>query len=332
MPSVAMTDRAQAWHGLRHEIAQARATIGDRHFTRFEQGQVETQTPTLGSVLAECQNLILPAVTPVHAPVRLVHHFACTGGTLIARCLGVMPNVHLQSEVDPLSTQLDSQRFRPTDLGFLARTGTRPVDRATVLRIFHAGLDVVLDQAGQLGRHVVLRDHAHSQYCVGDRIPDRPTLRAIVATAHPVLSLVSLRHPLDSYLSLQKNAWVHFTAQTLEEYAHRMTRFLDDHKDLPQIRYEDILADPAGQIQMACQKLRLRFNPAFGDLIADVTLSGDSGRKGSGFTRHPRRPVPDDIARQAATSPTYTTLCARLGYNPDPGAPALAAMAGVSSV
>ena len=315
-----MTHSQNAWDNLGIQIEQARALIADLPYSSFDTAVNPAPDASLKHLIDECQDLVKSAPNMPKPKVRLLHHFACTGGTLVARCLGVMPNVQLLSEVDPLSTQSDAQKFRPTDLAFLARSGTRPTDAATTVAIFQAGLDIVMEQAQQKGLQVVLRDHPHSMYCHDSAVPDRPTLRAIIKDKHPVLSLVTLRHPLDSYLSLMHNGWVHFTPHTLEEYAQRMTRFLSDHDTSPHIRYEDILADPAKEIANACHILDLTFKDNLVNLTSDVPLSGDSGRSGSKFTVRTRRPVSQTLAQETRDSPTYTALCVQLGYNPDPAA------------
>ena len=45
--------------------------------------------------------------------IRTIHHLACTGGTLISKCLGSMPDVALISEVNPLNRQ--GSQFEPTN-------------------------------------------------------------------------------------------------------------------------------------------------------------------------------------------------------------------------
>ena len=57
--------------------------------------------PPLPSLLEQCAAMV--AAQPGPQPYRVLHHMACTGGTLISRCLATMPNVVLLSEIDPLS-------------------------------------------------------------------------------------------------------------------------------------------------------------------------------------------------------------------------------------
>lgn len=106
-----------------------------------------------------------------------VHHFACTGGTVISRCIAALPNTRLLSEVDPLSNMgLEGKLFRPTDLIGLSVQGTHPVTISTRAAMFRAAaLELLMDSRGK-GLNLVLRDHAHSQFCVEAASQDRPTL------------------------------------------------------------------------------------------------------------------------------------------------------------
>src|SRR5690606_8601936 len=122
---------------------------------------------------------------------------ACTGGTLICKCIAAMPNVQLLSEIDPLSRHSlgGAPRFAPTDLLLLLRQSTQGADDAQILEIFRSGLQIVHRHAGSSGHRLVLRDHAHSQFCMGP-LTERPTLREIVLDVLPVRSIVTVRHPL----------------------------------------------------------------------------------------------------------------------------------------
>ena len=288
----------------------------------------------LPGLLAQCRQLIAEAEAAPPPPLRCLHHLACTGGTLFARCIAALPNTRVLSEVDPLSAHGHAgARFFPTDLIGLARFGTRPPDRAVLLGIFRAGLGVLHADSRRHGLDLVLRDHAHSQFCFGPAAADtegaadggagRPTLREILAAppeeagaagGWPLRGVVTVRHPLDSYLSMQANGWLHFTPSTPGEYARRYHACLDRHADLPWLRYEDLLADPEAAMTQLCAALDLAWDPDFRHRLAVVRLSGDSGRSGATIRPRPRRPCPPDLARAAAGSEEFARLLARLGY------------------
>lgn len=257
-------------------------------------------------------------------PLRALHHLACTGGTLIARALSVMPNVTLISEIDPFSP-LDrpvpdkKPPFRPHDLLQGARAAARPVSDAVIERVFAASLAELARALAETGGRLVLRSHAHSQFCTAADPASRPSLQAMMARIAPVHAVVTVRHPLDSLLSLRAAGWVQYAAtpedDTAAAYAARYHAFLDAHEGLPVLRYEDFVAAPDTAMAWLCDRLDLAFAPGAETVIGAVRLSGDSGRTGGGIAARPRRAVPAALQAECAASPAWAALLERLGYD-----------------
>ena len=270
------------------------------------------------SLLAQCASLA--AAAPGEQPFRSIHHMACSGGSLICKAISVMPNVTLLSEIDPLSHMGLPQRnktpqFRPSDLIFAGRVALRPITDEVASEVGMAALEEMRRALGEQGRHLCLRDHAHSQYCTRIDPESRPSFYDILRRYGNVTSLVSVRHPMDSFLSLRQNAWVHFSPDTLEEYAQRYMIFLDHHADLPLFRYEDFVAAPDTVLKEICDALQLPFQPGMEAILPAVRISGDSGRSSNRIAPRPRRPVPEALEQEARDSEVYRDLCARLGYD-----------------
>lgn len=256
------------------------------------------------------------AALPARPLLRTVHHFACTGGTLISRCIAALPAVRLLSEVDPLSRMGPAQDFLPNDLIGLARHGARPPGEEVLEAMFLGGLEALRAATAAGGMDLVLRDHAHSQFCFGADIGARPTLLETLQGAYEMRALVTVRHPLDSYLSLLRKRWTQFSPATLPEYARRYHAFLDRYEGCARLRYEDFLAGPEAAMREICAVLELRFAPEFTTRFAGIHLSGDSGRRGGGIAPRPRRPVPEGLMRLTESNAAYRALCTRLGYDP----------------
>lgn len=297
--------------------AMAAALLGealDRLEPYRRDGQLPDLDPrTLPQALAEGACDAAAAVSPPPV-VRIVHQLACTGGTLISRCIAAMPNVRLLSEVDPLSP-LDRERlFRPTDLVGLAGVGSRAPDHSGLARIFRAALSALVDETHMHGLDLVLRDHSHGHFCYGRDIPDRPGLRDIVAQGHATASLVTVRHPIDSFLSLKANGWTHFEPFGVDEYSKRYLAFLDYHSDAPTVRYEDFVSAPEATLEKICGILRLRYDEGFLETFSAIRLSGDSGRSGATIAPRPGRPIGATLLDEACASQAYHALCGRLGY------------------
>ncbi|MDP5307539.1 hypothetical protein [Paracoccus spongiarum] len=280
------------------------------------------QAEPLAQVLEDCAGS--RAVAPGPAPIRAIHHLACTGGTLISRCLATLPNTTLLSEIDPLSTlqgAAGKQQFRPSDLIYAAGFSLRPPDAATTADIFCAGLRELHRGLARQGGYLCVRAHSHSQFCTGADPDGRPGMHQLLQRVAPVRGVVTVRHPLDSYLSLGLNGWLHFEPATLDEYARRYLMFLDAHDDLALFRYEDFTAAPDDTLAAICAVLDLPVLRQVEQLYGLAMLSGDSGRQTRQITSRPRRAVPADIALEARASRRYGLLCERLGYPPEPETP-----------
>ncbi|MEH6645929.1 hypothetical protein [Sulfitobacter sp.] len=296
-------------------------TLGDiltrlRAHSHAASGERVSEPPSLPTLLAQCraaqQTLVAPAPS-----IRAIYHFACTGGTMISKCIGALPNSILLNEMDPLSVdhlQSDPIRFLPTDLIAGLSTGVRNIPQETMIRIFQSGLETLLKDLTTQGRDLVIRCHTHTQFCTAPSPESRTGMPEILGAVAPVRGIVTVRHPLDSFLSLKSNDWTSFAPFTLDEYARRYMLFLDEYEAVPLYRYEDFLEQPHKLMQQMCDVLDLPYWSGFEAARALIQLSGDSGRSGQSIAPRPRREVPDDIDNSRGHAPQYAALCARLDY------------------
>jgi hypothetical protein len=248
--------------------------------------------------------------------LRTLHHFACTGGTLISKCIAALPNVQLLSEVDPLSPyQADgAPRFAPTDMVTLLRQSSRGADTALITQLFQVQVRWLYDDAVRRGWRLVLRDHAHSHFCQGAEVAERPNLRQLMPAGVPLRSLVTVRHPLDSYASLVGNDWLHFEPRNFDTYCRRYLMFLDSHAGVPVLRYEDFVAAPQATMQQLCDILELRYEPGFAERMQGQRISGDSGRSGTIIAARRRSARAEALRAEAGASGACVQLIERLGY------------------
>ena len=250
-------------------------------------------------------------------PIRTVHHFACTGGTIISKCIAAMPHTQLLSEVDPLSEIQRSGKpiFAPTDIITLMRQSTCGVTTDLIIDLFLNNIFIIYAETKRLGQSLILRSHDHSHYCGGTEIPERPNLIEILSSRFPTISLVTVRHPLDSFMSLKCNGWIHFIPKTFDEYCKRYVNFIHAHKKVPIIHYEDFVKSPNVEMSKICSILSLTFSTDFIDLFRAFKLTGDSGRKSDTIEFRPRRKIEENITPELNNSSHYHLLLELLGYD-----------------
>jgi len=296
---------------LEDEFNEALSLLAD--YRQDGSGPVAEPLPSL---LEQCETLCRDFAQP--EPVRSLHHFACTGGTLITKCVAAQPNVVMLSEIDPLSNMVPHRQalFAPTDVLKALHQSPRGVNQDIIADAFRGAVGAAAKGLARRGQRLVVRDHAHSQFCTDVDPAARPTVHEMLRDTGPVLSLVSLRHPLDSFLSLNSQNWPNrFEPFTLQEYSLRYMAFLDRHAHLPMIFYEDLVADPETEVKRICDLLQLPFHPMSLDLIGVLRLSGDSGRSSPVIGPRSRRTVPAKIEADRGSA-AYVELCERLDYEP----------------
>ena len=310
--SNALTTNPDATNALLTEIEGALDVL--RAASYAKKGEILITGDT-SSLLQQCLDLCDDFGASNPEPVRIVHHFACTGGTLLCKCLAVMPNTQLLSEIDPFSTQNSHiSDFAPTDIITQMRQSTAGVDEDLITELFMSNLKVIIGSAITKGQRLILRDHSHGQYCTSRNVDNRQSFHSLVTENYPVKSIVLVRDPLDSYLSLLSNGWVHFSPETFDEYCKRYLLFLKDYEDSPIVRYEDFVKSPIKVMDKLCGLLELPFVDDFEDLFDVNKLSGDSGRTSVIIAPRKRRQVSEALKQEVSDSPNYSCLREALGY------------------
>lgn len=266
------------------------------------------------------------AASPSPPPLRLLHHWACSGGTLFAKVAASLPQVLLLNEVHPYAhlRHLEPQprAYLPTDLCHQLAQAHNGRDPVLALATFCGGLEALLHRAESQGQRVVVRSHDHLDFFTGALPGLRFTLAEAMAGRSRPLRLLTVRHPLDCWLSLRLTDWVHQTAfASADEFFGRCLAMLEAAEGVPRLPYEAFVADPTRGLAQLTTTLQLPFDPAALERFGRVVLSGDSGRSSAVLEVRPRRPVEADLCRDLVASTRYAELCERLAYSQDPEAP-----------
>jgi hypothetical protein len=265
----------------------------------------------------------VPAAVPqrraARPMLRLVHHMARSGGTLISRCLGCMSGVLLLSEIHPLGTAqfnplVQAQRW----YGLLSSQDLAEL-RARGRIAFVDAIDLIYRRTADAGQRLVIRDWSHLDF-TGVPFVANPAYRLLTAEAlagrFELRQVCTVRHPLDQWLSLRQLAVVQGKL-TLDLFLAGYRRFAEQARAIGFYRYEDFAAEPSAIMRELCRRLDVRFDRHFTERWSSYAfVTGDvAGSRGRcAIEPAPRRAAESALLEQLAASPDYRTSLELLGY------------------
>ncbi|UTF59562.1 sulfotransferase [Gilvimarinus sp. DA14] len=300
---------------LQQELQQALSLINDygaergdkspapQEFSRFDNTQ---------SLLERCASVVNNEKNDVKPTLRIIHHFACSGGSLISKCLAAQSNVFLLSEIHPTTrhgNDWSKAVYSPRDIVTQAYYGAIPQAEKLAEEIFVDSIIKTEKHTRNLGGTLVIRAHSHADYCMKTPPPNLDTVTRLLQPHFDIKQLVTVRNPIDSFLSLRVNGWVHFHPNTFDEYCQRLLRFLNAF-DKPQIAYyEDFVLEPELQLRKYAELLSISVTPEAIDYMDIMNVSGDSGRSGSLIEPRKRKPLNESYKQEILESESFKELC-----------------------
>ncbi|WP_158966980.1 hypothetical protein [Paraglaciecola sp. L3A3] len=249
--------------------------------------------------------------------LRIIHHFACSGGTLISQCFAAMPNIYLLSEIHPYTNlHLGGERakYLPSDVISLSKQASIPNIEQLADKIFISNITKANDHVRQYAGELILRDHTHSDFCVGSTTADKPALFSLLESHFQIKNIVTIRNPVDSYLSLVNNNWKHFTPFCFEEYCQRFIEMTTFYNKSDIYRYEDFVKDPSVVMQQMCNSLDLPYSSYFIDIFDLFKVTGGSGRTSSVISEMPQRELSAEFQKEVQESRSYNLIAKKFNY------------------
>lgn len=262
--------------------------------------------------------------------IRVLHHWACSGGTILSRCIAAAPEVVLLSEMHPLAylRQAEpSSHFAPTDLIQQLCLPHNDPDPVLCMAAWNGAIDALHEQLQLQDKVLVIRSHSHIDFFTGVLPAEQSLVSRSLAGRHTLKEALSVRHPLDSWISMRSQRWdQHFRFSSFDGFCDRALAMVHACSGMPVIRYEAFCSDPASGMAELTAALALDNHPTLLEKLDSVRLSGDSGRSHDRIAPRLRRPLAEadrvaveDALHQADSS--YRQLCGQLGYDPNPEAP-----------
>lgn len=279
--------------------------------------------PALGSKPAR-----EPTGGPAKPSLRILHHLARSGGTLICRCLAAMDGIYLFSEIHPLTPTID-RRFARTrqhlDLLFQDRQWHGLLDRADREALRRAdGIDFVAtvrllwQRAGAAGGALLLRDWSHLDFTALPFLPTcsyRSRLVEALEADFEIVNTATVRHPVEQWHSLGR---IGLTAAGLEadSFLRGYRKFAELAAEIGFLRFEDFTARPDATLELLCGRLALDFDPAYEDRWwrHDKVTGDPPSRKA--IVPAPARPRDPDLLERFRANPDYRAAVEMLGYPP----------------
>ncbi|WP_269520974.1 sulfotransferase [Alteromonas sp. BMJM2] len=260
------------------------------------------------SLLARCEGLCekYAADKPI---IRIIHHLACSGGTLFSKCLSAMPNVYLLSEVHPYS-QLSASRphFAPSDIAMLSKFAGVPNQKKLAAKVFTNSIKLAYEHVEQCGGTLVLRDHTHSDFNTESPVPLKSEIVSLLESEYEIKSVLTIRDPLDSFTSLKRNGWMTFEPQSFDEYCRRLLLLLKQHAPSSIFKYEEFVESPELIMKKICDALALPYDESFVETFGVFDVTGDSGRT-SDVIGERIRDIPEALVAESQRSENYEKIC-----------------------
>ena len=305
---------------LQKELQQALSLINDYSAARNDTSTAVLDTGGLHntqSLLERCAAVVSASNANTKPTLRIIHHFACSGGTLISKCLAAQPNVFLLSELHPttrLGLNINKAAYTPTDITTQAVYGRVPNVDGLAEKLFVSGIIETEKHIRERGGYLIIRAHTHADYCTDKPMPEIDTLTRLLEPHFNIKHLVTVRNPIDSFMSLRSNGWVHFKPDSFDEYCGRLLKFLEPFDKENIVKYEDFVEQPEKHLREIAEILGLdQVNGNF-DCIDIFKVSGGSGRGGIKIEARPRRELSEDYVKEILESNYFSLIGKGLNY------------------
>ena len=251
--------------------------------------------------------------------LRTIHHFSCSGGTVISKVIQSMKNVQLVSEIHPHNLKYRFNPFDPTQL-LLSRNSKQNIELCN--HIFLNRIKECKFITDKLNQKLVLRDHTHFDYLIASNaqsIINTKSLIDVLSNDFKLISLLTIRNPIDIYLSLERNKWYnHSLSNKFDDFCRRFNLMINTYSQLgiKIIKYEDFCEKPYEVTKEICEVLNLQFNKFFMEIFFKVELTGDSGRGNEMTTIEPLPPrfISKDFKKEILSSVDFDIISKKFNY------------------
>ena len=264
------------------------------------------------------------------ATIRLLHQLGRSGGTIIAKCLAVMENVLLLSEVHPLWEKTARTRSPETAatysplsqahrwFGLFNECEVERLGQDYARLSFADEIGLIASRCAERGYHLVLRDFNNVDF-TGIVFQASPPHRFLTYEAlhgrFTTKRTFTVRHPIDQWMSLSR--YLNGREIDLGAYLRGYRAFAETAREQGFVRYEDFTENPDEQLRILCDRLALSYGRQWRDRWQAYTrITGDrDARAGSREIKpRPRRTLNPEVIAEFEANEDYRKIIEFLGY------------------
>ena len=249
--------------------------------------------------------------------IYIIHHLACTGGSLISKLIRNSFNCVLVSEINP-GYAFGSYYFSPHDLlsqfSFASNKSIRTFQQA--IENYNRSLDFCIENI-DIDQFLVIRDWSDGDFYSTNLLPHICSTKDwIDSKKYNIHSVITVRHPIESFISKVKSNWQKDdNKNSLEIYCRKYLYFLNHYEFSEIFYYENICCNHKSELK----KLSKIWSKKFKNIksISQKKISGDSGRSSTKIMLRASKNISKELRDQMNSSHSYNKLCKRLGYKAD---------------
>ena len=280
-----------------------------------------------------------------------IHHASCSGGSIISQSLAAATNSVLISEVNPFERiDLDNIGTRstnppswdPTSILWHLTYNSEEISSSDKLKFFLTQVDISIHHVKNLSKNLMIRDHTTTTFtflgqemwfmdyeCQSSLIESLKYLykakKELMSTFPIAVPILTVRHPLDSYLSARRKNWLEpYCGKdlSLDNYCKaliRLNNYMINNESAYLMRYEDFCQDMEITISNLFNKMNVPYIiPSLND-IDKIKVTGKSGRSSAEISLRNRNLeyIDNALKDQVENSKQYKEYCRLNNYNPD---------------
>lgn len=252
--------------------------------------------------------------------IRIINHWACSGGTIISKCIASLPNIVFLNEVHPYAylrlSNTNEKDYLPTDIIQQLSFNRNQKDPNFCIAAFVGAIEELNKKICSSNKKLILRNHSHIDFFVGPVPRSNSLLTEIFSDRNRLLQVLTVRHPLDSWLSLINEKWNNqIQFNNFDEYCSRALIMINSMQHIPIIYYEDFCLKPKEILKKIANIFDIEYTDKFQEKALSINLSGDSGRCGEIIKPRKRRDIPENYFNDLNNSNSYIELCKKLNYD-----------------